>query len=136
MACRSTVIDADSQAGLQAEISDSSILRKFKGRLWIAKSDYGLAKVEAETLGTISYGGFLFRLAKGSRLEIVQERVADDLWLRKRIGVELSGRVMLVSALRAEIEFTFADYRKFQADSRILPGAVPRTDLDTSGQQR
>ena len=78
-------IDATPKPGYKPKSSAASILPKFKGRLWIAKSDYGLAKVEAETLGTISYGGILFRLAKGSRLEIVQERVASDLWLRKRI---------------------------------------------------
>jgi len=119
-------IDATPKPGYKPKSSTASILPKFKGRLWIAKSDYGVAKVDAETLGTISYGGILFRLAKGSRLEIVQERVANDLWLRKRIWVEMSGRVLLVSALRAQIEFTFADYRKFQTDSRMIPNGEKR----------
>jgi len=119
-------IDATPKQGYKPKSSTASILPKFKGRLWIAKSDYGLVKVEAETTGTISYGGILFRLARGSRVEVEQERVNDELWLRKRIWVEFSGHVLLVSALRAQIEFTFADYRKFQADSRMIPNGEKR----------
>jgi hypothetical protein len=119
------VIDATPKRGYTPKTSAASILEKLNSRLWISKSDYGLVKVAAETLGTVSWGGIVLRLAKGSRVEIEQERVADDLWLRKRIAVDLSGRVMLVSAVHAELEFTYRDYKKFQADSRMLPGAVP-----------
>jgi hypothetical protein len=118
-------IDAAPKPGYKPRSSAASILPKFQFRLWIAKSDYGLVKLDAETLGTIAYGGILFRLAKGSRIEIEQELVSGELWLRKRVAVNLSGRVLLVSALHEEVEFTYRDYKKFQADSRMVSGTVP-----------
>jgi hypothetical protein len=120
----SWVVEATPKPGYRPKSSAASMLLKLEGRLWIAKSDYGLVKADAKTLGTISYGAILFRLAKGSHVEIEQERLAGDLWLRKRIAVELWGHIMLVASRRADLEFTYRDYRKSQADSRILPGVV------------
>lgn len=113
------IVDATPRQGFKPKSSAASMLPKFKGRLWISKADYGLVRIDAETLGTISYGTILFRLAKGSRIHIDLEKV-NDLWLRKHIAIQLSGRVMLVSGIHAEIEFDYRDYRKFQADSRVI----------------
>jgi hypothetical protein len=118
------MIDATPKPGYRPKSSGAAMLPKLQGRLWIAKSDYGLVKADAQTLGTVSYGAILFRLSKGSRVQIEQERVAGDLWLRKRIKVDLWGHIMLVASRRADIEFTYRDYRKPATGSPTAPGAV------------
>ena len=73
-----------------------------------------------ETLDTISFGGFLVRLAKGSRLIIEQARVNQEVWLLKSVTLRASARVALIKGVRAEIIITFSDYKKFQVDSRVV----------------
>jgi hypothetical protein len=91
--------------------------------LWIDKSDYHWAKVEAETLDTISFGGFLIRLAKGGHLTLEQARVNREVWLPKSLTVRASARVALIKGVHAELIMTFSDYKKFQVDSRVVSTA-------------
>jgi uncharacterized iron-regulated protein len=91
-----------------------------KARLWIDKDDYHWAKVELETLDTISFGGFLVRLAKGTRLIVEQAHVNQEVWLLKSLTLQASARVALIMNVRREIIVTLSDYKKFQVDSRVV----------------
>ena len=75
---------------------------------------------EAETLGTISFGLFLARLAPKSHLSFEQTRVNGEIWLPKRATVTASARLALVKQVSLDQEITFSGYRKFQADSKIV----------------
>jgi len=114
------VIDATPKPGYKPKLPLASFFRKVKARLWIDKNDYHWAKVEVETLGTVSFGGFLIRLAKGCQLILDQARVNGEVWLPKSVTVRLSARLALITAVRAELSFTFSDYKKFQVDSRVV----------------
>ena len=114
------VIDATPKPDFKPKSSAASMLLKFEGRLWIAKSDYGMVKMEAQTLGTVSYRGILFRLAKGSRVRAEMEKVNDEVWMPKSVTVQLAGRVLLLMGVHADADFTFRDYKKFQTDSRMV----------------
>ena len=76
--------------------------------------------MEAEVIDTISFGGFLVRLAKGSHLEADQTRVNGEVWLPKRCEAEASARVALMKKYHGRLEITYSDYKKFQTDSRIV----------------
>ncbi len=96
------------------------LLSKMQGTLWIDKSDYHWVRAEAETLGTISFGLFLARLAAGSHMEFEQTRVNGEIWLPKRATVTASARLALVKKVSFDQEVTFSGYRKFQTDSRVV----------------
>lgn len=98
----------------------SRVFPKIRGRMWISKANYGWARVEAETLDTITYGGFLARLHKGMRFFMEQEHVNGEVWMPKHITVDYSARVLLVKRLRGQADVTYRDFRKFQANSRIV----------------
>jgi hypothetical protein len=115
------VIAATPKPGYQPKSAATAYFPKIKAKLWIDKRDSQWVKLEAETLDTISYGGILVRLAKGSHLTFEETRVNDEVWLPKRIAVSASARLMLVAAARAELEIGFSNFRKFQAESRLLP---------------
>jgi len=83
-----------------------------KARFWIAKSDSQWLKMEAETLDTISFGGILVRLAKGSNLEMEQGRVDAGLCMPKRFLIRATARVALFKVYRTEIEYTLSDFRR------------------------
>jgi hypothetical protein len=61
------VIDGEPRPGFVPHMKESKFLSKFRGRVWIDKSDLQLAKMDVECLDTVSWGLFLARFHKGSR---------------------------------------------------------------------
>ncbi|HEY1219331.1 MAG: hypothetical protein ABSE42_18840 [Bryobacteraceae bacterium] len=114
------VIAATPKPGYKPKLAAAAYFPKIKGKLWIDKRDNQWVKGEIETLDTISFGGILVRLAKGSRAAFEQTRVNDEVWLPRLITVDVSARLLLVAGERAEVEIGFSKYRKFQADSRLV----------------
>lgn len=114
------VIDGTPKAGYRPKSQSTSFFPKVRFRAWVEKKGYHWLKLDMESLDTISFGGFLIRMAKGSHLTVENARINNEVWLPK--GAVLSGsiRIALVKVLRGEMRFTFSDYRKFQTDSRIV----------------
>jgi hypothetical protein len=116
------VIDATPKSGYKPKSSSTAFLTKVKARFWIDKTDYQWAKVEMETLDTISFGGFLLRLGKGGRLVLEQTRINNEVWLPKHIALVASARLVLVKGFHKSLDIAFSDYKKFQTDSRVVSG--------------
>ena len=116
------VIDAAPKPGYRPKGQSTAFFPKVKLRLWIAKNDSHWVKIDMESLDTITFGGFLIRMAKGSHLTAENARINNEVWLPKRAALKGSVRIALVKVLRGELIFTFNDYKKFQTDSRIVGG--------------
>jgi len=115
------VIDATPKSGYRVRNSEARrVLPKLKATLWIDKADLSWVRVDAEVIDSISVGFFLFRVAKGARLEIEQGRVNEEVWLPLRVRMSASATVGLVKKLRVEEELTFRNFRKFQSDSQVV----------------
>jgi hypothetical protein len=114
------VIEGTPKPGYRPKSASTAFFPKVKLRLWIDRKDYQWVRIDLESLDTISFGGFLIRLAKGTHLTIESARVNNEVWLPKRVAIHGSVRVALVKVMRGEIIYTFSDYKKFQADSRVL----------------
>jgi hypothetical protein len=114
------VIDATPKPGYKPKLHSAAYFPKVKGRLWIDKTDYHWAKVEMETLDTISFGGFLIRLGKGGHLVLEQAHVNQEVWLPKSVTVRATARLALIKGFHGELIITFSDYKKFQVDSRVV----------------
>ena len=116
------MIDATPRAGYRPKSSEARMfLPKLNATLWIDKADLNWVRVEAEVIDNISWGWFLFRLAKGAHMSMEQVRVNDEVWLPRRLRVALSGRVGLVKRLNMEQDLTFRNFQKFQSDSKVIP---------------
>ena len=113
------IIDATPHPGYRAKSSDAKFLAKVHGKMWIDKADGQAARIEAETIADIPFGGFLAKVHKGSRFVIEEVRINDEVWLPKRIQGQISARV-LTFKIGQTMDLTYRDYRKFQAESRIL----------------
>ena len=116
------VIEATPRPDFHAKQPHADLLSKFRGKIWIDKNEYQWVKMQAETIDTVSFGLFLFRLHKGSTVAFEQTRVNEEIWLPRHISVAASARVALMMNAQFEQETTFSNYRKFVTDSRILPG--------------
>jgi hypothetical protein len=91
-----------------------------KGRLWIDAETYDWAKAEAQTIDTISFGGFALRVGPGTRFSLQQVRVNHEIWLPKQVTVTYQARLLLLKKLAGQVDYTYSDYKKFQSDSRIV----------------
>ena len=114
------LIDATPHRGYKPKGTTTAFLTKVKARFWIDKTDGDWVKIEMETLDTISFGGILVRIGKGGRLVIEQTHINSEVWMPDHVLLRANARVMLVVGMREEIEFQFSEYKKFQADSRVV----------------
>lgn len=115
------VIDAEPRPGFQPHSKEAKILPKFRFRVWIDQADSEWVKLTADCIDTVSFGLVLARIHKGSHIEIDQTRVNEEVWLPRHVAVKLDARLALVANINVEEEVTYRDYRKFRADTRIVP---------------
>ena len=121
------VIDASPRPGFKGSSEIARMMfPRIHCRLWIEKASYHAARIEIDTLSTVSLGFLLFRLAKGSRIAIELTEVNHDAWLPKRVTAAADARIALVKGMHVKMEFDFSSYKKFQADSRVIPAGEPK----------
>jgi hypothetical protein len=113
-------IDGSPKPGYKPKSSFAAFLPKVKLRMWIDARDLQGARVEIEAIDTISFAGFLVRLEKGTRITVQQSRVNDEVWLPRSVSVTAAARILMVKSFNREMEYSFSDYKKFQADSRVV----------------
>ena len=114
------VIDGEPRAGFVPQGKGAKYLPKFHGRVWIDKSDLQLSKMDIEAMDTVSFGLFLARVHKGSRILFEQTRVNDEVWLPQHVAVKFDVRLALLKEIRESQEQTFRDYKKFHASAKIV----------------
>lgn len=118
---RAWVIEAEPKPGYHVKDSKAKVLAKVRGRFWISQRDNRWVKIQAEAIEPLSFGLGLFRVAAGGAFTFEQKRVNDEVWLPTHILIRGEARLAYLKKVRAEIEITYRDYKKFQADSRIVP---------------
>ena len=118
------VISVTPKPGYRPKESDAKIFTKLRGKVWIDKGEYHWVKAEGEAIDTLSFGFFLFRVAPGATVSFEQTSVNGEVWLPSRISVRAEVRIAILKKLRAEVDITYRDYRKFQADSKIVSEEV------------
>ncbi|HVX67241.1 MAG TPA: hypothetical protein VHA11_11595 [Bryobacteraceae bacterium] len=113
------VIEATPHPGYRPRSNEARILPKAKGKFWIDQQDYLAARVEAELIDDVTWALFVVKLHKGTRFELDQVRVNDEVWLPSHMKGRFSLRVA-VSYIRENFEASFRNFRKFQVDSRVI----------------
>jgi hypothetical protein len=113
------VIQAEPRPGYKPHSRDTNILSRLHGKLWVTKDDYRWVKVEAEVIRGISVGLVLARLNPGTQLDFEQKRVQGEVWMPNRVRACVNARLALLKKINLEVDVTYTDYRKFQADSRV-----------------
>jgi hypothetical protein len=118
------VILVTPKQGYRPKLSDAKMFTKLRGKVWISKDEYHWVKAEGEAIDTLSFGFFLFRVAPGATVSFEQTSVNGEVWLPSRISVRAEARIAILKKMRAEVDITYREYRKFQADSKIVSEVV------------
>lgn len=114
------VLDAEPHPGYEPKSRNGKYLLKIKGRLWIDKAETQWVKMDVITTDTISFGAFLARIHKGTRITIDVGRINDEVWLPKHVQFHADVRLALVKNFNVDVETTFRDYKKFRSDSKVI----------------
>lgn len=112
-------IDGEPRPGFEPKRKEAKILPKFRFRVWIDRAENQWVKLDAQCIDTVSFGLFLARIHKGSRIVIDTTRVNDEVWLPRHVAVHVDVRVALLKNFNVEEDIVYKDYKKFHAASRI-----------------
>jgi hypothetical protein len=115
------VIDGEPRPGYEPHLKDAKILPKFRFRAWIDKGESQWKKLDIQCIDTVSFGLFLARIHKGSRIVIEQTRINDEVWLPQHVAVKIDVRLALLKNFNVEDDITYRDYRKFRTQTKIIP---------------
>jgi hypothetical protein len=113
------VIDCDPRPGYQPHMKEAKFLSKARGRVWIDKNDVQMKKLDVEFIDTVSFGLFLARIHKGSRVVVETVRINDEVWLQKHVEVKIDVRVALLKNLNVEVDVADSNYKKFGSSTKI-----------------
>ncbi len=114
------VIDGEPRPGFEPKRKEAKILPKFRFRVWIDRAENQWVKLDAQCIDTVSFGLFLARIHKGSRILIDTTRVNNEVWLPRHIAVHVDVRLALLKNFNVEEDLTYKDYKKFHAESKIV----------------
>jgi hypothetical protein len=114
------VIECDPKPGFHPQDDRAKLLSKVRGKVWIDQAEYQWVKAEMRALDTLSFGLGLFRVEPGGSISFEQTRVNGEIWLPTRAFIRADARLAYLKKVRAEIEITYRDYKKFQTDSRMV----------------
>src|SRR5581483_1061809 len=131
------VIDGEPRPGFQPHMKEAKLLPKFRFRVWIDQADTQWIKLDATCIDTVSWGLFLARIHKGSRVLIETSRVNNEVWLPKHIEVKVNARLALLAKLNVEEDLHYSDYKKFRTDVKIVGvgDIVPSAPTSPAPQQ-
>jgi hypothetical protein len=113
------VIDGEPRPGFEPKRKEAKILPKFRFRVWIDRTESQWVKLDAQCIDTVSFGLFIARIHKGSRILIETTRVNDEVWLPRHVALHVDVRLALLKNFNVNEEITYKDYKKFHAASRI-----------------
>lgn len=114
------VIAGEPRADFRPNLNAARVLPKLRPKLWIEKAEYQWLKLDAEVIDTITWGGFLLRLHPGSRIELEQTLINNEIWLPLHAQISFDARIALFKSMRMDVDAKFSDYKKSRTDSKII----------------
>jgi len=110
------------------------IVRDVDGTLWFDEQDRALARAEGHFVNDFKIaGGLLADVHKGATFYQEWTKVNGEVWLPASAGGRGSARVALFFNHYGVVEEHVSDYRKYRANSTILPGVAPVETPGTPG---
>jgi hypothetical protein len=104
------VIQITPRPSFVATAPHAAMLAHFEGKLWIDKEELQWIKAEAHAINTVSIGWIVARIEPGTHFTFEQTRVANGLWMPKRVTVAGLVRVMMIHGKSLNEEVTYSGY--------------------------
>ena len=114
-------IQAEPKPGYRPVHKDAKFLPKMHGTVWIDKDNYEWARVDAESLDTISAGLGLLRVGKGFRFLLEQQYVNNEIWAPVNIQIKATAKALFLVGGNFDVRISFKDYKKYSVNSTVTP---------------
>ncbi len=111
------VLAAEPKPGYRPKMRDTKVLTGMRGKMWVDKQTYQWAKVDAQVVRPVTFGGFIAQVGPGTRFVLEQSPIAGSLWLPRHFAVNVNASVMWRNKSSTDDE-TYRDYRPMR---EILP---------------
>lgn len=104
------VIRMTPRPGFVPRAPHAAMLEHFEGKLWIDKEDLQWIKADAQAIDTVSIGWIVARVEPGTHFTFEQARVANGLWMPKRLTVTGLVRLLMVYGKSLNEEVVYSGY--------------------------
>lgn len=104
------VLKARPRRGYRAPNSRAKVLTGMEGTLWIEKKSFQWVRVEAEVIHPVSIEGFLARVLPGTRFQLDQAPVAEDLWLPTHFSMKARAKILFLFRKSDDQDETYYGY--------------------------
>ena len=108
------VVEFSPRRNANPQTRQGKMAKVFTGTVWVDEAAKEVVRVEATAIDSLSYGfGVLARLSKGTRVEVVRERIDSSVWLPTSIKLKGDGRAMLfIRKLNVDYFIEWFDYKR------------------------
>lgn len=122
------ILEATPKSGYRARSKYGKMFSKVQGKLWVDKQDFGWVKVDADVKAPFSMGLFLARVQPGTHICFQQTRVAEGIWLPKRIEIKANARILLLKNYQMQEVLSYSEYRLAQPSEIVAERTKPVKD--------
>jgi hypothetical protein len=99
---------------------DAKVLSKLKGDIWVDKTSFHWAKVDLESVESITGLGGLIRLSKGTRVVTNRTYVNGEVWFPETVDVKATAKALLFISAGVDIQVQYSNFKKFSVDSKVV----------------
>lgn len=96
-------------------------LNNSSGRIWIAKEDYGLARVEFAMDKPFKYWGGLLATIRNTEARLEFDRIAPDVWLPLDFDFEFDIEILSLKNIRRHFVKRWSNYSRAAVASTFTP---------------
>ncbi|HYL74730.1 MAG TPA: hypothetical protein VEU96_11030 [Bryobacteraceae bacterium] len=125
------VLDATPKRGYQPKDRETKVLTGMRGRLWVDKSQNQWVKVKAEVIKPVSLFGFFAKVGPGTRFQLEQAPVADNLWLPSHFSMRVNASAFGFINEDSSDDETYGKYVATGKATAVVPGE--RGEFKNSG---
>jgi hypothetical protein len=112
------VLEATPRPDYHPPVERARVLTGMRGRLWIDKTGYHWAKVQAEVISPVAFGLFLAQVKPGTKFELRQAPVGG-VWLPKSFTQSVNASVLGLYGYRTNEEEHYSGYRVNQLSASV-----------------
>ena len=105
------VLDASPKPGYVPPNREAKVLTGMQGKLWVDQATYQWVKVQAQVVKPVSFFGFLARVGPGTKFELEQKPIHDNLWLPAHFSMKVNATALGFISENSAEDDTYRDYR-------------------------
>lgn len=106
------VLRAKPRAGYDPPNAASKVLTRMEGEFWIDTATYQWVHASARVLTPVSIAGFFVKVQPGTRFELDQVPIEDDVWLPSRYELRSRSSILFLFHHHMYEEHTYFNYQK------------------------